>query len=139
MVWDAGIRESKLHDVVHFGIRTTLGTIFILHGTSKINPGFSSFLGNIGVPLEMQLPLAVAESLGGALLIVGVLSRISASVLSVIMLSVIFYVKKAHSLSGQMGVELELILLAANLSVIAIGPGRVSISHIIKRIPRFLQ
>lgn len=139
MVRDAGIRESILHDIVHFGIRVTVGTIFILHGTSKINPGFGSFLSNIGIPLEMQLPLAIAESLGGSLLIIGVLSRASSSVLSMIMLSVIFYVKKAHSLSGQMGVELELILLAANLSIIVIGPGRISISHLIKHIPRFLQ
>lgn len=139
MVWDASIRKSVLHDISHFGIRVTVGTIFILHGTSKISPGFSGFLGNIGVPLEMQIPLAVAETLGGSLLIVGIFSRISSSVLSMIMLSVIFYIKKAHSLSGQMGVELELILLAANLSIIAIGPGRISVSHVIKRIPRFLQ
>ncbi len=139
MVWDATIRESILHDISHFGIRATVGTIFILHGVSKINPGFSSFLTNIGVPLEMQMPLTIAETLGGSLLIIGILSRISSSVLSMMMLGVIFYVKKAHSLSGQNGVELELILLAANLSIIVIGPGRISISHIIKRIPRFLQ
>lgn len=139
MVGDAGIRESKLHDVTHFGIRATVGVIFILHGTSKISPGFSGFLGNIGIPLELQIPLATAESLGGSLLIIGVLSRISSSVLSMIMLSVIFYIKKAHSLSGQGGVELELILLAANLSIIVIGPGKISISHMVKRIPRFLQ
>ena len=139
MVRDAGIRESILHDIAHFGIRVVVGVIFILHGTSKINPGFSGFLSNVGVPLEMQLPLAIAESLGGSLLIIGVLSRISSSVLSMIMLSVIFYIKKVHSLSGQGGVELELILLAANLSIIIVGPGRISISHIVKRIPRFLQ
>ncbi len=139
MVRDAGIRESILYDVAHFGIRASVGVIFIFHGTSKINPGFSSFLSNIGVPLEMQLPLAIAETLGGSLLIIGVLSRISSSVLSMMMLSVIFYIKKAHSLSGPMGVELELILLAANLSIIVIGPGRISVSHIVKKIPRFLQ
>ncbi len=139
MVRDAGIRESILHDIAHFGIRTSVGVIFILHGTSKISPGFSSFLNNIGVPPEMQLPLTIAETLGGSLLIIGVLSRISSSVLSMIMLSVIFYIKKAHSLSGPMGVELELILLAANLSIIVIGPGRISVSHIVKKIPRFLQ
>lgn len=139
MVWDASIRESMLHDIAHFGIRTVVGVIFILHGLSKINPGFSGFLENIGVPLEMQIPLAIAETLGGTLLIIGIMSRISSSVLSMLMLSVIFYIKKAHSLSGQAGVELELLLLASNLSIIVIGPGKISLSHMIKRIPRFLQ
>jgi len=30
-------------------------------------------------------------------------------------------------------------MLAAVLSIIAVGPGRVSISHLVKKIPRFLQ
>ncbi|MEO9277823.1 MAG: DoxX family protein [Nitrososphaera sp.] len=139
MVQGAGIREFILHDIAHFGIRASVGIIFIFHGTSKINPGFGGFLNSVGVPLEMQLPLAIAETLGGSLLIIGILSRISSSVLSMIMLSVIFYIKKAHSLSGQMGVELELLLLATNLSIIVIGPGRISVSHMVKQIPRFLQ
>lgn len=136
---DANIRESKLHDITHFGIRLAVGAIFIVHGSGKFNPGFVGFLSDIGMPAEMQIPIALAETVSGILLIIGVLSRISSSLLSIIMLGAIFHVKQASSLTGERGFEIDLILLAANLSIIAIGPGRVSLSHVIKKLPRFLQ
>jgi putative oxidoreductase len=136
---DAKIRENKLHDIAHFGIRLVVGVIFIVHGSGKFNPGFVGFMSSLGLPPEMQIPIALAESVSGILLIVGVLSRVSASLLSIIMLGAIFHVKHAASLTGERGFEIDLILLAANLVIIVIGPGRVSISHIAKKIPRFLQ
>ena len=133
-------RENKLHDIAHWGVRAAIGVIFILHGTGKFNPGFVGFLtGPLGLPAEMQIPIALAETIPGILLIVGVLTRISASLLSAIMLGAIFYVKGATSLTGDGGVEFELILLAACLPIIVAGPGRISISHIIKKLPRFLH
>ena len=87
----------------------------------------------------MQVPIALAELIPGILLLIGVLTRISASLLSIVMLGAIFYVKQAGSLTGDRGVELDLILLAAWLVVIVAGPGRVSASHVIKKIPRWLH
>lgn len=136
---DAKIGESKLHDITHFGIRASIGTIFIVHGFGKFDPGFVGFLNQIGIPAEMQFLIALAEFVSGILLIVGVLTRISASILSIIMLGAIFHVKRAASLTGQGGYELDLIILAGVLSIIVVGPGRVSLSHIAKKIPRFLQ
>jgi len=139
MLADTQIKESKLHDITHFGIRAAIGVIFLVHGTGKFNPGFIGFLSNIGFPPEMQIPIALAESISGILLIIGVLTRISSSILSIIMLGAIFYVKQATSLTGERGFEIDLILLAGCLATIVSGPGRVSISHIAKKIPRFLQ
>ncbi|HSD05096.1 MAG TPA: DoxX family protein [Nitrosopumilaceae archaeon] len=136
---DAKIAESKLHDITHFGIRAALGVIFIVHGLGKFEPGFAGFLTNINIPIEMQTLLALAELVPGILLLIGVLTRISASVLSVVMLGAIFHVKHAANLTGQGGFEIDLILLASCLATIVAGPGRVSISHVAKRIPRFLQ
>jgi putative oxidoreductase len=87
----------------------------------------------------MQFPLALAEFVPGVLLIIGGLTRISASILSMVMLGAIFVVKEAKSLTGQGGVELELLLLASSLVIIVIGPGRISISYVLKKVPRFLQ
>lgn len=136
---DAKIREGKLHDITHFGIRAAIGVIFIVHGSGKFDPGFVGFLNQIGVPAEMQVLLALAEFVSGILLIAGVLTRISASILSIIMLGAIFHVKRAASLTGQGGYELDLLILAGVLFIIVAGPGRVSLSHIAKKIPRFLQ
>jgi len=139
MLAEAKFLENKLHDITHFGIRAAIGVIFIVQGSGKFSPGFAGFLTNIGLPVEMQIPIALAETIGGILLIVGVLSRISSSILSIIMLGAIFHVKGASNLVGEGGYALDLMLLAGCLIVIVAGPGKVSISHIAKKIPRFLQ
>jgi putative oxidoreductase len=136
---DAKIKESSLHDITHFGIRAAIAVIFIVAGSGKFNPGFSGFLTNIGLPIEMQIPIALAEVVGGTLLLIGVLTRISASLLSIISLGAIFFVKQASNLRGEGGYDIDLILLAGSLAIIAIGPGRISIAHLIKKIPRALQ
>jgi len=136
---DAKIQEGRLHDITHFGIRAAIAVIFIVNASGKFNPGFAEWLVSIGVPAEMQIPIALAELVSGTLLLVGVLSRISASLLSIILLGAIFYVKKASNLTGEGGYQIDLILLAACLAMIAIGPGRISVSHLTKKIPRALH
>ena len=134
------LSQSKLHDIVNMGLRVVIGVIFIVHGFGKFgNPGFGGWISSMGIPAEMQIPIALAEFIPGILLIIGVLTRISASLISIVMLGAIFLVKGGTSLTGDGGYEFDLILLAASLIVIVSGPGRVSISHLIKRIPRVLQ
>jgi putative oxidoreductase len=54
----------------------------------------------MGLPVEMQIPIALAELIPGILLIIGVLSRLSTSLLSIIMLGAIVHVKGAQRLTG---------------------------------------
>lgn len=136
---DTLIRQTILHDVAHFGVRITIGLIFIMHSLGKFGPGFAENLPNMGLPAEMQIPIALAEFVPGVLLIIGGLTRLSASLLSIVMLGAIFMVKGAQSLTGKGGVELDVLLLAGCLVIIVIGPGRISVSYILKKVPRFLQ
>jgi putative oxidoreductase len=137
---EASIHQTKLNDITNLGLRAAIGVIFILHGSGKLNPGFSGFLtGKLGFPPEMQIPIALAEMIPGILLIAGVLTRISASMLAIVMLGAIFYVKKAANITGEGGFELDLILLAGTLVVIVAGPGKISLAHIIKKLPRYLH
>jgi len=135
----AEIKEKVLNDVVFMGLRSAIGVIFIVHGIGKFNPGFANFLTNIGLPVEMQIPIALAELVPGILLVTGILSRLSAALLSIIMLGAIFHVKGAQSLTGDGGVEIDLILLASSLVIMIVGPGRISLAHIIKKMPRCLH
>ena len=137
---EASIHQTKLNDVTHFGLRAAIGVIFIVHGSSKFNPGFSGFLTDtVGLPPEMQIPMALAELVPGIFLVAGVLSRISSSLLAIVMIGAIFHVKKAANLTGQGGYEIDLMLLSGAIVIIAAGPGRVSLAHIIKKIPRILH
>ena len=137
---DASLSQHKLHDITNMGMRAAIGVIFIVHGAGKFNEGFVGFLtGGLGLPAEMQIPIALAEMIPGILLLIGIFTRMSASLLSIVMLGAIFYVKQAGSLTGERGFELDLILLASCLVVIVAGPGRVSVSHLIKKLPRWLH
>jgi len=137
---NAELSTNKLHDVAHMGMRATIGVIFIVHGFGKFgNPGFGGWISSMGIPAEMHIPIALAEFIPGIFLIFGIFTRISSSLLSIVMLGAIFLVKGASSLTGEGGYELDLILLAACLVIIVSGPGRISISHLIKKIPRVLQ
>ena len=129
-----------LHDAAQMGMRTAIGVIFIVHGFGKFgNPGFGGWISSMGIPAEMQIPIALAEFIPGILLVIGILTRISASLISIVMLGAIFLVKGASSLTGDGGYEFDLILLAACLVVIVAGPGRVSLSYVLKKVPRVLQ
>ena len=135
----AEIKASILNDVVFMGLRSAVGVIFILHGMMKFNPGFANALPNMGLPPEMQIPIALAEVVPGILLIIGVLSRFSGALLSIVMIGAIFHVKGAQSMTGDGGVEIDVILLAASLVIMIAGPGRISLSQAIKKIPRCIH
>jgi len=140
LLTEAIFRENKLHDVAFWGLRATIGAIFIVAGSGKFGPGFLGVLtGPFGLPAELQIPLALAETIAGILLIIGVLTRISSSLLSIIMLGAIFHVKSATNFSGDGAYQYDLLLLAVSLVIIVAGPGRISIAHVIKKLPRFLH
>jgi putative oxidoreductase len=136
---EANLRTHVLHDLSHFGLRIVLGVFFMIHSQAKFGSGFGGFLSSLGLPTELAPLVGLLELIGGTLLVVGILNRISSSLLAIDMLGAIIYVKKIKSFSGNGGVELELLAFIILLTIIVLGPGRISISHVIKKIPRFLQ
>lgn len=135
----AEVRGGVLTDVVMMGLRVVVGVVFIVHGVDKFDPGFAFALENWGIPVSMQIPVALGEVVPGVLLLIGVLTRISSGLLAIYMLGAIFMVKGATAFSGQGGAEYNILLLAASLLIVATGPGRVSLPHIINKIPRFIH
>jgi len=140
MLNETMIKGSILHDITHWGIRASIGAIFIVHSLKKFDPIWQEWLVGIGIPPEMQLPIALAEFIGGISLIAGIFTRISATVFSVILLGAIFHIRWENGFFvSQGGWEWDLVMLAAVLSIIAVGPGKVSIVNLIKKLPKFLQ
>ena len=89
----ATLKDNKWHDLTHWGLRASIGTIFIVHSLKKFDPSFQGWLVEIGLPPEMRLPLALAEFLGGIFLITGILTRITGVIFSVILLGAIFHIR----------------------------------------------
>ena len=136
---DATLRTHKLHDLSHFGLRISVGVLLMVHSVGKFDSGTGGFFSSIGLPSEMAPLIGLLELLCGALLVAGVLTRIAASLVAIEMLIIMVYVKKLQSFSGKNGLELELLIFVVLLTVIVLGPGRISISHLVKKIPRFVQ
>jgi len=140
MLTEATFKENKLHDIAHWGIRAAIGVTFIVHSIKKFDPSWQDWLIQMGLPPELQLPIALAEFIGGVFLLVGILNRITASILAVITLGAIFHIRGIDEFFiSNGGWEWDLMILAGELTIIVAGPGRVSISHLVKKIPRFLQ
>ena len=92
------------------------------------------------MPPKMQLPITLAEFIEGVLLIAGVLTRVTGSIFAVILLGAIFHIRWENGFFvSKGGWEWDLAMLAVVLAIVVAGPGRTSISHLVKKIPRFLQ
>ena len=136
----ANLKENVLHDITHWGISASIGVIFIIHSLKKFDPSWQEWLMSIGIPPEMQLPIALVEFIGGILLVVGVLTRVTGSIFAIILLGAIFHIRWENGFFvSKGGWEWDLVMLAAVLAIIVAGPGRISISHLVKKIPRLLQ
>jgi putative oxidoreductase len=126
--------SSKLMIFGPFPIRILAGITFLAHGLPKFENvvGTQGFFGSIGLPPELALPIGLLEVIGGIFLIVGVLTRITAALLIIDMIGAIFLVKLPDGFVG--GYELESLLIGISISLLLIGPGRISIEYdVLKR------
>jgi putative oxidoreductase len=122
-------------------LRLALGIVFLPHGLSKLkNPGeLAGLLKTLGVPAPALFAWLVAllESVGAALLIVGLATRVVAVGLAIDMVVAIGSVRirmmKAPFTSTQQaqGWEFEFALMAMALALVFTGAGRVALDRLI--------
>ncbi|WKT58168.1 DoxX family protein [Candidatus Nitrosotenuis chungbukensis] len=133
-------KTSRLHEITYWGIRSSVGVIFIAYGLQKFDPVWRDLLVGFGLPPELQIPIALAETIGGMALIVGVLTRITGAIFSIILVDAIFHIRwEKGFFIAKGGWDYDLALLAMVLFIIVAGSGSLSISSRLKRIPNFLQ
>jgi putative oxidoreductase len=120
--------------------RVTIGVIFLTHGLAKWQNGMaatSAAFEQSGVPLpHLTAPYtAVTETAGGALLIIGLLVRLSSLALLLGMLGAIVFI---HGSKGVMvqnnGWELVGALAVVCLLFLVLGGGRIAIDAILRRL-----
>lgn len=115
-------------------LRLAVGGVFLHHGIMKLQlglPGLAAYLHSVGVPFAniFAVILIALETGGGALMILGVLTRIWGICFVVEMVVAILRVK----LPGHQGFELEALLLAGAASLVALGDGPVALGMTLKR------
>ncbi len=117
-------------------LRIVLGVIFIAHGYPKIAGGVAGtgeFFGQLGVPLAgfFAWVVTLLEFFGGIALVVGFLVTPVSLLLSFHMLVGIVLVHAPEGFyvigPGQGGLEFNLLLIAALLSMVLVGPGMAAL------------
>jgi putative oxidoreductase len=119
--------------------RVIVGVMMFFHGLDKLNGGVSGFgegLARKGVPLELVAAWGVTllELIGGLMLVVGLLSRAIAALMTVELIFAIILFTGSRGLIGEDGVgyERDLAYIAALLVVVLLGPGRPSLDHVLR-------
>jgi putative oxidoreductase len=130
---------SQLAGLAPLAVRVILGIIMIAHGAQKLEMGPANFgqkLAGIGVPFPVLTGYMVtfAELIGGILLVVGLLSRLAALLLTVNLTVAILLVNVGIGFltppgAVSSGVELPLALIAGFLAILLAGPGKLSLDH----------
>lgn len=117
-------------------LRLTLGAIFIAHGAQKVfgvweGPGLTKFTG-FPAPLGLRPAwlwmgmAAFAELVGGALVLLGLLTRLGAAAIGFTMLTAIVGVHWGAFFANNKGMEYPLALLGMCVALIIAGGGRAS-------------
>lgn len=109
-------------------LRLSVGAIFLYHGIQK----WAVWSAPAGDPsgeglVNLMKFLSIVEPLGGAALVLGVLTQLAALGLSLVMVGAIYYKvvvwKIAFMAGNTTGWEFDFILLAANLAILFCGAG----------------
>lgn len=119
-------------------LRVVLGVVFIAHGIPKLSGGIEETAGffemlNIPAPLVTAWFIALLETLGGLMLLVGFFVTPVSLLLSIHMFVGIILVHAENGFyvvgEGQGGIAFNLLLIASLLAMIFCGPGLAAIDN----------
>jgi len=115
-------------------MRLAVGGVFLNHGITKFQNGIgatAAFLGNVGFPFPtiFAVILITIETVGAICVLLGILTRAWATAMAVVMTVAILAVK----LPSGRSFELEALLLAGAVTLVALGDGPLSLAVRFKR------
>jgi putative oxidoreductase len=120
----------KIHDLGLLILRIGLSSLMITHGLGKIQRFFADeikFVNLFGIGKEISLLLAVlGEFIAPILIIIGYKTRFFTIFPSVTMFVAAFIIHNEDAFAKK---EKALLFLIGFLSILFLGPGRISIDH----------
>jgi putative oxidoreductase len=136
-------KNLSARDAASVVLRLGLGIVFIVHGYDKLSHEWgTAWEKEIG---WLQPVVAWAELLGGAAVLLGLVTRLSAGALACVMLGAVYVVGQARGfLGGQMegsssfgylraGAEFPFAMFVQALAVIILGGGTYSVDSWLRR------
>jgi putative oxidoreductase len=126
----------------HWGItilRVMVGIVFLAHGGQKVFvyglSGVSGAFGQMGIPMPAVMGpfVALLELVGGAILIVGLLTQWVAILFAIEMAVAVLKVHLSGGFFLPRGFEFALMMFAASCAIALEGPGAASLDGIISK------
>jgi uncharacterized membrane protein YphA (DoxX/SURF4 family) len=123
---------TQFTDIGLYILRLAVGLIFIYHAVPKLRNSkeMASMMGSEKAKL-MILALGLVELLSAFGLILGIYIALSAVLLGIVMIgAILLKITKWHSpfsAADKTGWEFDLILLAANIAILATGGGSIAL------------
>lgn len=115
-------------------LRVVIGVIFTVHGYGKLFGGmeqFTAFItGTLKFPALLAWAAAGVEFFGGVALILGLLTRVAALGIAIVMAVAVAKVHWPSGLTGEGGYEYPLTLLCVAVSLILTGAGPLSLDRL---------
>jgi uncharacterized membrane protein YphA (DoxX/SURF4 family) len=110
-------------------MRLAVGGVFLNHGIDKFQNGVGAtagYLAGLGIPMSTVFAVALitVETVGAVCVLLGILTRAWAAAMAVVMLVAIFVAK----LPAGRSFELDAMLLAGALTLVALGDGPLSLA-----------
>lgn len=120
---------NRLAPYAAFFMRLAVGGVFLHHGLMKYHMGVANvagFLHTSGVPFSsvVAVYLIAVETIGAVCVLLGIFTRIWACLMAVNMVVAIFAVQFPKGAS----IELEALLLAGAVTLVALGDGPLSVA-----------
>jgi putative oxidoreductase len=120
---------GRLAPYAAFFMRLAVGGVFLAHGWAKYQNGVpttAAYLRTLGFPFASAaaVGLIIIETVGAACVLLGILTRAWALAMTAVMAVAIFAVK----LPDGRNIELEALLLAGAVTLVALGDGPLSIA-----------
>lgn len=127
---------EKYRDYAPLILRIGVGLIFIVAGYGKLTgiDGTISFFGNIGIPMAgvMAWIVAIVEFVGGIMVLAGFRMSYANILLAIIMLVAILTTKLGSDDMFR-AMRLDLMLMLANLALLTLGSGKLSVDEMSKK------
>lgn len=126
------------NDLGKLVLRVTVGGLMLFHGIHKVAHGIDGLVGmteSAGLPGFVAYGVYVGEVVVPCLLIVGLLTRLSAVVMILTMVSAIFIAHSGQLLetmtnSGAWAIEPAAFYLLASVAILLLGPGRIAVDQV---------
>ena len=116
-------------------MRLTLGAVMTVHGYHKVFGGLHhhvEFVSSLGLPGWTAYLSALAEFVGGLMVLAGFFTRFAALAICIDLSVAIWKVHFHNGLTGNGGMESPLALASLAFALIFFGAGPIAIDHVLR-------